>query len=97
MAELQPSCEETLNVEEGKPSFFKKVSNKASTYHARVPYLQKLPFSALAIILTLIFINLVVWAAIAIVLVGVPNDTHNYRYTKLHKKTLTQHSTGTPH
>jgi high-affinity nickel-transport protein len=75
MAEqLPPSSEETLNAEEGKPSIFTKLSSKASTYHARVPYLQKLPFSALAIILTLIFINLVVWAAIAIVLVGFHNN-----------------------
>ncbi|KZM18973.1 metal ion binding [Ascochyta rabiei] len=51
-----------------KPSFFANVSNKASTYHARVPYLSKLPFPAIAIIVTLIAINVVVWAAIGVVL-----------------------------
>lgn len=41
---------------------------KASTYHSRIPYLRKLPFSAIAIILTLILINILIWAAVAIVL-----------------------------
>jgi hypothetical protein len=54
---------------DGKPSFFRNASNKASTYHARVPYLRRLPFSAIAIITTLIFVNLLVWAAVGIVLV----------------------------
>jgi high-affinity nickel-transport protein len=52
-----------------KPSFLRNISAKASQYHARVPYLQKLPFPAIAIIATLIIVNLVVWAAVGIVLV----------------------------
>lgn len=53
-----------------KPSFFVNVSSKASAYHARVPYLSKLPFPAIAIIVTLIVVNLLVWAAVGVVLVG---------------------------
>ncbi|OAL48228.1 NicO-domain-containing protein [Pyrenochaeta sp. DS3sAY3a] len=53
---------------ENKPSFFGNVSAKASNYHARVPYLRKLPFAAIAIIATLIIINALVWAAVGIVL-----------------------------
>jgi high-affinity nickel-transport protein len=52
-----------------KPSFFRNVSNKASYYHSRVPYLQRLPFPAIAIIATLIVVNILVWAAVGIVLV----------------------------
>ncbi|KAH7374292.1 high-affinity nickel-transport protein-domain-containing protein [Pyrenochaeta sp. MPI-SDFR-AT-0127] len=53
---------------EAKHSFLHNVSNKASMYHARVPYLRKLPFAAIVIIATLIVINLLVWAAVGIVL-----------------------------
>jgi hypothetical protein len=52
-----------------KPSFFNHVSSKASAYHARVPYISKLPFPAIAIIITLIVVNLLVWAAVGVVLV----------------------------
>jgi high-affinity nickel-transport protein len=52
-----------------KPPFFRNVSNKASQYHSRVPYLQRLPFPAIAIIATLIVVNILVWAAVGIVLV----------------------------
>jgi len=52
-----------------KPSFLRHVSAKASHYHSRVPYLQKLPFPVITIIVTLIVVNLIVWAAVGIVLV----------------------------
>ncbi|PVI06425.1 high-affinity nickel transport protein-like protein [Periconia macrospinosa] len=45
-----------------------KWTNKASLYHARVSYLRKLPFSALAIIVTLVIVNILIWVAVAIVL-----------------------------
>jgi hypothetical protein len=45
------------DLETGEASVLKKWTNKASTYHSRLPYLRKLPFSALAIIITLIVIN----------------------------------------
>ncbi|KAF2846457.1 NicO-domain-containing protein [Plenodomus tracheiphilus IPT5] len=51
-----------------KPSVFRSASMKASVYHSRVPYLNKLPFPAIAIILTLVVANLLVWAAVGIVL-----------------------------
>ncbi|CAO2651609.1 Nn.00g041790.m01.CDS01 [Neocucurbitaria sp. VM-36] len=53
---------------QNKPSFFLNVSTKAAEYHSRVPYLSKLPYPAIAIIVTLIVINLLVWAAVGIVL-----------------------------
>lgn len=42
-------------------------------YHSRIPYLRRLPFPAIAIILTLIMVNLLVWAAVGIVLVRSAN------------------------
>ncbi|KAF1939081.1 NicO-domain-containing protein [Clathrospora elynae] len=53
---------------DNKPSFFRNVSSKASTYHSRVPYLRRLPFPAIAIIVTLIVINLIVWVAVGTIL-----------------------------
>ena len=64
------SADSQADEEQGKPSLFKDFSNKASGYHARVPYLQKLPFAAVAIIVTLVAINLLVWAAVGAVLVN---------------------------
>ncbi|KAF2277922.1 3-oxoacyl-synth [Westerdykella ornata] len=57
-----------VHVEDGKPSLIDSLSNKASTYHSRVPYLRKLPFPAIAIIVTLILVNVVVWAVVGVVL-----------------------------
>jgi high-affinity nickel-transport protein len=54
---------------EGNLSFFQKASDKASVYHSRIPYISKLPFPAIAIIVTLIVVNLLVWAAVGVVLV----------------------------
>lgn len=54
---------------DAKPSFFNNVSNKASAYHAGIPYLSKLPFPAIVIIVTLIVVNLIVWAVVGVVLV----------------------------
>ena len=56
--------------QDAETTTFKSWSNKASNYHARVPYLNKLPFPALAIIVTLITVNILVWVAVGIVLVG---------------------------
>jgi len=53
-----------------KPSFLRHATTKASEYHSRVPYLQKLPFPAIAIIVTLIIVNLLVWAAVGVALVS---------------------------
>lgn len=55
---------------ESQSSFFHKASRKATEYHSQTPYLRRLPFPAIAIIVTLIFVNLLVWAAVGIVLVG---------------------------
>lgn len=56
--------------EDVEMSRFKSWSNKASAYHSRVPYINKLPFNAIAIIATLIIINVLVWVAVGIVLVS---------------------------
>ncbi|KAF2638609.1 NicO-domain-containing protein [Massarina eburnea CBS 473.64] len=56
------------DVEMGDASIFNIWTSKASTYHSRVPYLRKLPFAALAIIITLIIVNLLVWVGVGIVL-----------------------------
>jgi Flp pilus assembly protein TadB len=60
------SREETQANETGKLLWIK---NKASGLHQKVPGIRKLPFSAVAIILFLIFINVAVWIIVAIVLV----------------------------
>jgi high-affinity nickel-transport protein len=54
---------------EGNKSFFRKASAKASEYHSRIPYVSKLPFPVISIIVTLVLVNLLVWAAVAVVLV----------------------------
>lgn len=53
---------------EARQPFVRRVQKKAGAYHDRIPYLRKLPGPALAIILFLVFINILVWIAIAIVL-----------------------------
>lgn len=67
---------------ESKASPFVKLSNKASMYHAQVPYLNKVPGSAIAIIITLILVNALVWAAVGVVLVRIP-QTLSRSYSKL--------------
>ena len=42
---------------------------RAASYHDRTPLLRKLPFPAVAIIVTLIFVNIAAWTAIGILLV----------------------------
>jgi high-affinity nickel-transport protein len=70
MADPRPSSHDGVaEAEEGKPSLLQSFSSKASLAHARVPYLSKLPFAAVAIIATLIIINLLTWAAVGTVLV----------------------------
>ena len=73
MTDLRPSSSDgVVEAEEGKFSLLRNLSNKASLAHGRVPYLSKLPFAVVAIIATLITINLLVWAAVGAVLVRSP-------------------------
>lgn len=67
MASPRPSIQ--LGGPADKTSYLQNVSQKASTYHSRIPYLRRLPFPAIAIIVTLIVVNLLVWAAVGVVLV----------------------------
>lgn len=60
-----------LDAGDGKPSRFDNFAIKANTYHSRIPYVRKLPLSAIAIILTLILVNIVVWAGVGVVLVRI--------------------------
>jgi high-affinity nickel-transport protein len=53
---------------ESKPLLIQCLRKQATTYHSQIPYLRKLPGSALAIVLFLVLINLLVWTACAIVL-----------------------------
>ena len=50
-------------------ALLKALSTKAAEYHDRVPGIRRLPFSAVAIIVILIAINICVWIAAGIVLV----------------------------
>jgi high-affinity nickel-transport protein len=75
---------------QNKPSFLRNASNKASTYHATIPYLRKLPFAAIAIIIALIAVNLLVWTAVGIVLVR-----HEAEFEKRRLCILNVGSTGT--
>ncbi|KAF2718070.1 high affinity nickel transport protein nic1 [Polychaeton citri CBS 116435] len=45
-----------------------QIISKAEGYHERVPFFRRLPGPAIAIVLLLVFVNLVVWTACAIVL-----------------------------
>ncbi|KAL1650892.1 hypothetical protein SLS58_001011 [Diplodia intermedia] len=53
---------------EDKITFLGNVSKKAEMYHGRVPYLRRLPFPALAIIILIAVVNAAVWVAVGIVL-----------------------------
>jgi nickel/cobalt transporter (NiCoT) family protein len=44
--------------------------DKATLYHGRLPGLKRLPLPAIGIIGALIVVNIVVWAVVGIVLVG---------------------------
>lgn len=52
----------------GQP-LLRKWSSKAASYHAGVPGLRKLPFRAVVVIVALIAVNIIVWAAVGVVLV----------------------------
>ncbi|KAF2456475.1 high-affinity nickel-transport protein-domain-containing protein [Lineolata rhizophorae] len=54
--------------EEDRPGFFGNVSYKAALYHERVPGVRKLPFPAVAVIIALIAVNVIVWAAVGVIL-----------------------------
>ncbi|KAF1997091.1 high affinity nickel transport protein nic1 [Amniculicola lignicola CBS 123094] len=70
MEERPPSTHDRVTETDidSKPSVFRDFSNKASGYHSRVPYLSKLPFKAVAIIVTIAVVNILVWAAVGAVL-----------------------------
>lgn len=45
-------------------------ASKAAVYHGRIPGIRRLPFSVVAIILLILSINIIVWAAVGVVLVS---------------------------
>jgi high-affinity nickel-transport protein len=55
-------------MDESRQPLLHRMRKKAVAYHEQIPYLRRLPGSAIAIILFLVFVNLIVWIACAIVL-----------------------------
>ena len=51
-------------------AFADSLKQKSIAYHAKVPVVKKLPVPVIGIILALILINLIVWAAVGVVLVS---------------------------
>lgn len=48
----------------------REIVRRAERSHARIPVLRKIPLRAIVIILFIAFLNVVVWVAAAILLVG---------------------------
>lgn len=55
-------------MDETQQPLLRRMRKKATTYHEQIPYLRRLPGSAIAIILFLVLVNLIVWIACAVVL-----------------------------
>jgi len=58
----------SANMDEERNPHLHKFFSKAALYHSKTPGISKLPFSAVAIILLIITINILVWIAVGIVL-----------------------------
>lgn len=48
----------------------RRLRHKGQSFHQRIPLLKTLPFSAVAIITFLIFVNMAVWAVVGVILVS---------------------------
>jgi len=59
---------QTFRNEQETRSLLHSFQKKAAVVHGKTPVLRGLPFSAVAIIALLIFINLIIWAAVGAVL-----------------------------
>jgi hypothetical protein len=46
------------------------LASKAALYHERIPIIRRLPLSVIGVIVTVLFVNIVVWAGVGIVLVS---------------------------
>jgi high-affinity nickel-transport protein len=55
-------------MDEARQPLLRRMRKKAVAYHEQIPYLRRLPGSAIAIILFLVLVNLLVWIACSIVL-----------------------------
>ena len=55
-----------------KRSLLRNFTKQSKAYHDRIPYVNKLPFSAIAVIVLVGCVNAIVWAAVGVVLVSVP-------------------------
>ncbi|KAK8226702.1 high-affinity nickel-transport protein-domain-containing protein [Phyllosticta capitalensis] len=60
-----PSSDGASQEERG---FLTNVSKKAEVYHGRVPYLRKLPFSSISVIIAVAVVNILLWVAVGVVL-----------------------------
>jgi len=56
------------NTNEERNPHLQKIFSKAALYHSKTPGISKIPFSAVAIILLVVSINIIVWIAVGIVL-----------------------------
>ncbi len=72
-----------IEISDEERSFLRKATDKAATYHGRVPYLSKLPFPAVSIITTLVVVNIVVWAAVGVVLASILSPASMYTVVDL--------------
>lgn len=53
-----------------KMALVKQLLQKGQPHHERIPYLRNLPLPAIAIVALLVVVNMLVWAAVGVVLVG---------------------------
>ena len=56
----------------------KAVNSRLNTCHGRTPGVRKLPFPVVAIIVTLVIANVIVWVAVGILLVWLLGDLFTY-------------------
>ena len=52
------------------PQCMQRMQHRFQTFHQSIPYLRAVPLPALGIISALVFANLVLWAAVGVVLVS---------------------------
>ncbi|OMP85792.1 High-affinity nickel transport protein nic1 [Diplodia seriata] len=97
--QIVPSAGNSVATED-KITFLGNVSKKAEMYHGRVPYLRRLPFPALAIIILIAVVNAAVWVAVGIVLVShIPHqkNTNTMKHQALISTAILSYTLGLRH
>ena len=67
---LQRDGTETTYGANSKISLLQDWTKRSKIYHDRIPYVNKLPFAAIAVIVSVGCVNAIVWAAVGVVLVS---------------------------